>query len=689
MTTGEKSRRRLGLIALSVIPAISLAGVVALPMLRWRAQVVLLRLTGQIPDIELRELLTYMRPGSEQNMARLAETRSPYAVIHNFKTSTGDVEAGRRLFANECASCHAADGRGGPGGPSLVGRKLKNGASDWAVYRTIRLGVPNTAMAPHPLPESDLWQIVSYYRTFDGAALAATPAPVRAASAVRYSELSAVREPAADWLTYSGSYNGERHSALTQIDPRNVSALGLRWMYQIDGPPVGIEATPLVRNGVMFLSMPPGRVMALDAATGKPMWTFDHQLTNSLGGEFGTPQNRGVALLDDKVFLGTVDARLIALSAATGKKLWETPITREPKVYFISSAPLAYRDLVVTGVGTRQVGQGFIVAYDANTGKERWRYTAIPGPGERGHDTWAGDSWRTGGAPTWLTGTYDPELDLLVWATGNPKPDYDGEKRRGDNLYSNSVLGLRGSTGELLWYFQFTPADEHDWDANQIPVLADMAMPTGVAKRILFANRNGFYYVLDRITGKYLNSAPFVQQTWTAGIDSTGRPMPIADSAKTRNGAMLYPGNGGATNWWAPTYDPALKLMIVPAIEMGMVYFTSAGSWPTQPGGQSLYTVIRALDPSSGKVVWEHRHEPRMDDPRTGGLMSTSTGLVFGGDSQEFFALDSRTGSPLWSVQTGGHIIAAPMTYEVDGDQFVAITAGRNVMAFALPQHKR
>jgi alcohol dehydrogenase (cytochrome c) len=282
-----------------------------------------------------------------------------------------------------------------------------------------------------------------------------------------------------------------------------------------------------------------------------------------------------------------------------------------------------------------------------------------------------------------------PELDLLVWATGNPKPDYDGEKRKGDNLYSNSLLGMRGSTGQLLWYFQFTPADDHDWDANQIPVLTDVATPRGTAKRILFANRNGFYYVLDRVTGKYLLSTPFVQQTWTAGIDSTGRPRPMPDSAKTQRGSMLYPGSSGATNWWAPTYDSSLNLMIVPAIERGMVYFASAASWPTQVGGKSFYTVVRALDAATGRMVWEHRHEPRMENPLTGGLLSTRSGLVFGSDEQQFFALDTRTGALLWNVETGGKINASPMTYQSDGEQFVAIPAGRTLMVFALPRRAR
>src|SRR3989441_9908389 len=355
------------------------------------------------------------------------------------------------------------------------------------------------------------------------------------------------------------------------------------------------------------------------------------------------PQRQGL--------LWTVDARLVALSAATGALQWEVTVADDPKRYAISAAPLAYRDLVVTGVATPDMvrgGQGFIAAYDANSGKERWRFVTIPKPGEPGSETWAGSSWREGGAPTWLTGSYDPELDLLIWAVGNPKPDYDAAARRGDNLNSNSAVALRGSTGELVWHFQFTPADDHDWDANQIPVLADRKGVHRTEKRLLWANRNGFYYVLDRVSGKYLNAAPFVHQTWTDGLDPQGRPKPLSNSSRNREGFILYPGYGGATNWWSPSLDPALNLMFVPVLERGMVYFTS--SHPTAISGRPFYTAVRALDAWTGRKVWEYRRQPRLDHPEMGGVLSTRGGIVFGGDQGTFFALGSRTGAPLCSV---------------------------------------
>jgi len=659
--------------------------------LRWRAHVLALYLTGQIADIGPKQLLVYMMPSSGQYLRPLIETHNPYATIRNVRTGSSDLEVGARLFRSQCAECHAPDGGGGRG-PPLIGRAITHGESDWAVYRTIRFGIPNTAMGPHPLSDTELWQVVAFVRTLDRGSTATAaggsgPSGSRKVN-VPYDELAALREPAADWLTYSGSYWSSRHSALTQINRANVGRLALRWMYPFPGEAADLEVSPVVRNGVMFVTQPPGRVLALDATTGKPIWVYDHKPSSAVPAN-ELYHNRGVAILNDNVFFGTPDARLVALSAATGALQWETSVASDGKRYAITSAPLAYRDLVVTGVaiaGNAAGGQGFIVAYDANTGRERWRFVTIPSPGTPGGETWEGDSWRGGGAPTWLTGSYDPELDLLIWAVGNPKPDYDAAARRGDNLYSNCAVALRGSTGELVWYFQFTPGDDHDWDANQIPVLADRTTARGAEKRVLWANRNGFYYVLDRVSGKFLDAAPFVQQTWTEGLDPQGRPKPVSSTSRNREGALQYPGYVGATNWWSPSFDPARNLMFVPALEQGMAYFTSLSSPPQAMGGRSFYTAVRALDASTGKVVWEYRREPRQANNLMGGVLSTAGGIAFGGDEGTFFALDSRTGKLRWSVETGATIRAAPVTFVAGGEQLVTIAAGRNLLTFALPR---
>lgn len=680
-------------LLIGVMGVVALAAIaVFVPGIRWRMQIVYFDLTGRIPDLELRELPALLMPGSGQaRIARLVITRNPYATIHvptTIETPEG-LAAGAALFREQCAACHSPDGRGSPAAPSLLGREFAHGDTEWAVYRTIRDGVPNTGMAPHPLSHRQLWQLVAYIRSLgvpgDSVAVAAQETSKLRGIKLSYSELKALEEPADDWLTYSGAYGSNRHSALTQIDSRNVSSLAMRWMHQLVGGHDKIESTPIVRDGVMYFTVPPGRVLAVDAATGHQVWAHDHPYDFQGGGEGPLNQNRGVALLGDKVFVGTWDSKLTALSAATGKVLWEVTIGEYPGTY-VSGAPLVYRDLVVTGVGTPPgFGRGFIVAYDVNTGKERWRVTTVPGAGEAGNETWAGDSWRKGGGGTWLTGSYDPQSDILYWGVGNPRPDFDPATRKGDNLYSDSVVALRGTTGQMLWHFQFTPGDTHDWDSNQTPLIADRITGTRVDRRLLWANRNGFYYVLDRDSGVFRVGVPFARQNWTEGLDAAGRPIPLSSRRASVQGVSVYPGAKGATNWWSPSYDPDLDLVFVPVLEEGMIFFPSALTLPTT-GGRSFYTAVRALDAATGKLIWEHRSELRSEDDNTAGLLSTRGGVVFGGDHGTFFALDSRTGKLLWQVETGGAIYSAPVTYTVEGEQFVSVFAGRSLMTFALPK---
>ncbi len=570
----------------------------------------------------------------------------------------------------------------------MFGREFHHGDTEWAVYRTIRDGVPGTAMAPHPWRRADLWRLVAFIRSL-GVPADSVAAQVEKNSKLRqvnvtYADLVAAQEPGDDWLTYGGAYGSNRHSSLTQINTRNVATLSVRWMNQLVGGHDKIESTPIVRDGILYFTVPPGRVLAMDAATGRLLWEHVHDYKFVGGGEGPLNQNRGVALLGDRVFVGTWDSKLTALSAATGKVLWEVTVAEYPGTY-VSGAPLAYRDLVVTGLGSPPGwGRTFIVAYDAATGKERWRFTTIPSPGEPGSETWSGDSWRKGGAGTWLTGSYDPQSDVLYWGVGNPRPDFDPSTRKGDNLYSDSVVALRGTTGHLLWHFQFTPGDTHDWDSNQTPLIADRNTPLGLEKRLLWANRNGFYYVLDRDRGEFQLGVPFARQTWAKGLDSKGRPI-LADQDKSLQGVSTYPGAKGATNWWSPSYDPERDLVFVPVLEEGMIFFPSALTLPST-GGRAFYTAVKALEASTGKVIWEHRHEPRSEDDNTSGVLSTRGGVVFGADHGSFFALDSGTGAQLWSVETGGVIYGAPVTYTVDGEQFVTMITGRNVMTFALPK---
>ena len=683
MNRSGSTRRRL-LLALGATSLAAIALVLALSPLRWRAHLLALQVTGAIPDIELTETLAFMMPSSEQAIVPMIETRNPYEVIRNPRTTLADVRSGGELLRQRgCAACHGGDASGGPGGPPLNRGVFKSGATDWALFRTIRHGVSGTAMAAHDLPEQDIWQIISYLR-FMQHPEAVNPALGRVQADVRVSvdDLLAAKYPREDWITYSGAYSGWRHSALDQIKPANVRQLTLKWIHAFeDMTGEGIEATPLVRNGIMFLTALPSRVVALDASNGRTIWEFRREESGALKEQYGG-MNRGVALLGEHVFFGTRDGQLFALSATSGEVRWKRQLSTDADKYFVSMAPLAVRDLVVVGVGTRNGGRGFIVAFDAKTGAERWRFHSIPGPGEPGHESWAGESWRDGGGPTWMTGSYDAEQDLLIWGVGNPKPDYDKTLRAGDNLYTNSVVALRGATGKLVWHFQFTPGDDHDWDSAQVPMLVDG--PNG-EKRVLWANRNGYYYVLDRTNGKFVTGVPFVKQNWTLGLDRNGRPILPPDSLRRRFGSVVWPGNVGGTNWWPPSYDPNTNTVFVPSLEQGMVFFSSNSSWPVVQGGETFYTAVRALDPMTGARKWEYQHPRRLSVNKTGGLTTTTTGLLFGGDLRTFFALDSRTGAKLWSVETGGVIMAAPSTYAVHGDQYVTIAAGKHILTFGLP----
>ena len=688
----QRARVRPRWIAIGVV-GLAVLGAVAIPNIRWRLIAVGMQLTGRIPDMHLGELLRLIMPGAGQpQISRLMATRNPYAVVRIPSSSAADLAAGAKLFRSECSSCHGPDAGGGPGAPALFAREFKHGDSEWALYRTIRYGVPKTAMLEHPLGWQRIWQLVAYIRSIDVAAADDSVSPLTQARLdklrVPFDELATTAQPGADWLTYSGSYASSRHSALTRINRDNAANLALRWMVQLDPIAEKIEGSPVVRDGILFMTIPPATVVALDATNGHRIWLHEHPYERKGGGEGPIGQNRGVAVLDDRVYVGTWDAKLTALEAATGKLVWETTVDPNYPSSYISAAPLALRDLIVTGVGTASSdSRGFIAAYDAHTGEQRWRFDSIPGPGNPGNETWTGDSWKRGGAGTWMTGSYDPQSDTLYWGVGNPKPDFDPSSRKGDNLYSDSVVALRGETGKLLWHFQFTPGDVHDWDSNQVPLIADRATPTGPSKRLLWANRNGFYYVLDRESGAFEAGAPFVRQNWSRGLDENGRPIPLAATLDRAQGRPIFPGAKGATNWWPPSYDAELDRVYLPVLEQGMVFFPTAVTLPSAVG-RSFYTAIRALDASTGALVWEHRQPVRLVDNDAVGLTSTRGGVVFGSDQSRFFALDSQTGRMLWSVETGGKIMSPPVTYAVNDEQFVTVTAGRSLMTFALPQRE-
>ena len=504
--------------------------------------------------------------------------------------------------------------------------------------------------------------------------------------------LNAESEPQ-NWLMYSGNYKAQRYSALTQLDRRNVEELEIAWVHQLSVLDRA-ETTPLVVDGVMFITESPSTVIAVDAASGRPYWRYEHQLPEEIIICCGR-NNRGVAVQGDTVLMSTLDAHLVALDAKTGSVRWETEVQEATAGYSKTDAPLVVGDKVFTGIAGGEYGiRGLIDAYNINTGELEWRFNTTPGPDHPDNRTWSGDSWRTGGAATWMTGSYDPDLNLIYWGTGNPGPDYDGSVREGDNLYSDSVVALDADTGELKWYFQFTPHDIHDWDSTQIPVLADTMFNGEERKVMLFPNRNAFFYVLDRETGEFLLGKPYARQTWAEGLDENGRPILLPGKEPSPEGTIVSPPIIGASNWWSPSYSPRTDLIYVTTLDGETKYFIRpteylvpgqsyrAGGGETPLPMESYHRAVRAISPQTGDIRWEFPVDPRT----TSGLMSTAGDLVFGGSADGFFfALDALTGEELWHRNIGGRIHAAPMGYAVNGKQYVAIAAGNAVFSFALP----
>jgi alcohol dehydrogenase (cytochrome c) len=499
---------------------------------------------------------------------------------------------------------------------------------------------------------------------------------------------NADKEPG-NWLSYSRDYTGQRYSPLDQIHTGNAGKLRMAWMRQINDTG-SFSTSPIVVDGMMFLTEPPNAVLALDARTGRTLWRYQRDIPKDLRLCCGRV-NRGVAILGESVFYGSIDAHLIALDLRTGKVRWDVAMADYKLGYSSSGAPLAVKDKIISGMAGGEFGvRGFIDAYDAQTGKRIWRFNTIPPKGEPGNETWAGDSWQTGSATTWVTGAYDPETNLVYWGTGNPGPDWNGDRRKGDNLYADCVVALDVDTGVKKWHFQYTPHDVNDWDSTQTPSLVNTTVQGQPRKMIVLANRNGFYYSLDRTTGKFIAGRPYVKQTWASGLDESGRPMRLPNTAPTPEGTLLWPSLGGGSNWYSSTYSPKSNLYYVNVKEMGAIYIKGeaeykAGAFFNGGGqreykGEEPYGAVRALDPVTGELRWEYK----LLSPSHSGLMSTAGGLVFGSNGSSFFALDSQKGNLLWRFETGGGINANPISFLSDGKQHVAIPAGHALLVFAL-----
>jgi alcohol dehydrogenase (cytochrome c) len=452
-----------------------------------------------------------------------------------------------------------------------------------------------------------------------------------------------------------------------------------------------------VVGNTIFITEPPATVLALDKKTGKEVWAYERPVPVDLPLCCGVV-NRGLAILGNTLFFGTVDGYLIALNANTGNVNWQTHVANPSDGFSLSGAPLVVNDFVVVGVGGGEYGiRGFLAAYDVTTGEQKWKFDTIPGPGEAGHETWQSEAWKTGGGSTWVTGSYDSSLDLLYWGVGNPAPPFTGDRRPGDNLFTDSVVALHASTGKLAWYFQFTPHDEHDWDSTQTPILADLLIDGVERKVICWPNRNGFYYVLDRITGQFLTGLPFVEINWAKGLTPQGRPILV--NPNSRVGALTKPGYMGATIWQPAAFNPRLGLIFIDAIEAASI-FTKTAPDRIPPRGHNEFlgsmgptvgpvtTVVRALDAATGAQRWEHYSQPTQeqytDISRVGGMLATAGGLVFGASEGSLFALDAVTGKELWSVNLGGMTVAPPISFALEGQQVIAVFAGRAMFVFGL-----
>jgi len=505
--------------------------------------------------------------------------------------------------------------------------------------------------------------------------------------------LGAAQEPA-NWLMYGADYRSQHYSGLNQITAENVHRLRAKWIYQMHRQKV--ETTPIVVDGIMYVTRPPSDVIALDAETGRALWTFEYRLPSKVYTCCGEV-NRGLALLDSTLFITTLDAKLIAIDARSGRMLWKKEMADPALNYTATAAPLAIKDKVIAGIAGADAGvRGFLDAYDAKTGERAWRFWTVPVPGEPGSETWGGDSWRYGGASTWITGSYDPELNLVYWGTGNPGPDHNGDVRPGDNLYSCSLLALDLDTGKLRWYFQFTPHDTHDWDATQVPVLLDSTLSGRARKLVVVPSRNGFYYVLDRQTGAFLLAKPFVKQTWAKEIDKTGRPVLNPGQEPTLEGNdSIWPGVDGANNWMSPSYNPGTKLLYfnareerrrlfktdAPEFRPGDSFFGGGGGGGARFRPEESWGKLIAMTPETGAIQWEHR----ILAPPWAGVLSTAGNVVFSATPNgNFYALDARNGKDLWHFNGGGRVYASPITFLSRGKQLITIPIESVLIAFGL-----
>lgn len=696
-----KIKRRLARISLIAVLAIVLVcgtAYLASPSIAWRVRLLTVKLTGGIPQIPLVDLLKWMRPDSPVKLHHLAFVPNVDASVTNFLTGPDFAAAGAHTFGRVCAPCHGDDARGRTG-PNLLAAITR--LDDWQFFATVKWGRPSTLMVAQPLSDQQIWEVGAFLRqaSLDQAIGKNDPAAKLAGFQTVSLQMLQSSGEQGNWLTYAGNWAGYRHAVEDQIDRRNVGQMRLAWAAQLpyDGSSRQ-ESSPIVDGNRMFVTEAGGGVSALDASNGRLLWQYTPSLPTGLKVCCGEP-NRGAAVLGKNVYVMTFDSHLVALDGATGNQVWDVEVADWREGFSMTGAPLAVDGRIIVGMGGGDFGvRGFIAGYSASNGALLWRFNTIPGPGEPGHDTWGGDSWKHGGGATWGTGAYDPVLHLIYWGTGNPGPDFIAKSRPGDNLYTCSVVALDERTGKLRWYYQFTPHDDHNWDATEQPVLVDIPWQGRTTPVLLMANRNGFLYALDRRTGRFLYAKAFAKQTWASGFTADGRPIELPGSAPTRMGSVISPPSDGATNWWPPSFDPGRDEIFIPSVDSADRYFdleTSdfqkgslfVGSGFVRAHDEPTTLAIRSFDAATGTERWSSALEVGGGEVSNemGGVLSTAGNLLFTGHGSEFDALDADTGKVLWRTPLGGVVHAPPISYLADGQQYIAIFAGRTLFVFGLP----
>jgi alcohol dehydrogenase (cytochrome c) len=643
------------------------------------------------------------------------------AVLCGVSVQAQRIDAGRQVFASRCAACHGTEGGGGELGPSIVARIPLR--SDAELDVVVREGLPGSGMPAFPnVSATERTDLVAFLRTLrpragttpprasvmmtDGRSIAGVVLNqsdgemqmlgddralhlLRETTAGRYRQVTSQT----GWTTYHGQANGNRYSAVNQITAANVGRLAPRWVFTLPNA-AQLQVTPIVADGVMYVTAA-NDLYALDAGSGRQIWNYRRPRTRGLAGVAARGANRGVAVGGDRVYMTTDHAHLIALNRVSGALLWETEMADWRQNYNGTGAPLLVDNLVISGIaGGDEGARGFVAAYDQATGKEVWRFWAVPARGEPGSETWQGSAIDHPGAATWMTGSYDAELGTLYWAIGNPGPDMIGDDRLGDNLYSDSVVALDAKTGRRKWHFQFTPHDVHDYDAQQPIVLVDAAWKGRMRKLLVQANRNGFFYVLDRATGEFLSGTQYVKNvTWASGLSPQGRPVVVPNMEPTRDGKRVCPSLEGASNWYSAAFSPRTGLFYVQTNDKCGIFTRVDQTWESGKsfmGGtfaaapEPARRVLRAIDIQSGKIAWELPQFGAVDS--WGGVLATASDVVFfGDDSGAFAAADARSGKRLWSFQTSQVWKSSPMTYVFDNRQLVAVASGPSILAFGLP----